>query len=257
MRPFTFGSRKQPLYGVYHPAHGAGATPRGVVVCYPLGVEYMQIHRAFRQLGEELARAGFHVLRFDYSGTGDSWGDGENASVSRWLEDLEFAITELKDMSQAAKVSLAGFRFGGSLALLGAAGRDDIESIVLWEPIHRGASYAESLRSDSIAGNAEGASRPWIVSRGFRISSRLLDDLDELDLSNPGGIPGARLHVISAHATAETLGLVSRLRQSGAEASLHETGSEGGWSADGGFSSTILDRSVLQSIVQLLEGHDP
>src|SRR5687768_16729988 len=115
MNPFYFGSSQRPLYGVYHPSKGRTARPVGVVLCYPLGQEYMRAHRAFRQLATLLTKNGFPVLRFDYAGTGDSAGDGSAGSVATWVEDIGAAIDELKDTAGVSRVSLVGLRAGGAL----------------------------------------------------------------------------------------------------------------------------------------------
>src|SRR5215217_413896 len=86
MNPLYFGSSQKPLYGVYHPPKSQPGRPvrtTGVVLCYPLGQEYMRAHRAFRQLATLLTKSGFPVLRFDYYGTGDSGGDGDAGDVDK------------------------------------------------------------------------------------------------------------------------------------------------------------------------------
>ena len=67
-----------------------------MVLCYPWGSEYIHAHRALRQLATRLSMAGFHTLRFDYFGTGDSAGEMEDADLGVWEDDIETAIEELK-----------------------------------------------------------------------------------------------------------------------------------------------------------------
>ena len=50
------------------------------------------------------------------------------------------------DTSGAAKVSLIGLRFGATLAALTASRRQDIDRIVLWDPVPDGRSYLEDVR---------------------------------------------------------------------------------------------------------------
>ena len=71
MRPFYFGDSEEALYGVYHSPQGEHRD-EGVVLCAPFGQEAMRTHRALRQLATLLTKRGYHVLRFDYRGTGDS-----------------------------------------------------------------------------------------------------------------------------------------------------------------------------------------
>ena len=54
--------------------------------------EYMRTHKAVRQLTMMLAKAGYHLLRFDYFGTGDSAGDGEDVTVEQLMQPAPAAI---------------------------------------------------------------------------------------------------------------------------------------------------------------------
>src|SRR3954462_8423900 len=106
MQPFYFGSSREQLFGVYHAPEVSTRRGSAVVMCQPLGPEYLRAPRAFRNLAVALAERGFHVLRFDYFGSGDSVGDGEATTRDPCLADLAIAIDELKDMSGATRVSL-------------------------------------------------------------------------------------------------------------------------------------------------------
>jgi alpha/beta superfamily hydrolase len=136
MIPFYFGADDQRLYGVYEPAHDSGAVSGAAVLCNPVGNEYIQAHRTMRNLSSRLSKAGFHVLRFDYYGTGDSSGGSEEGSPQRWRENIKAAVVELQEMTGAARISLVGLRFGANLAAQVATGSPAmINSLALWEPL--------------------------------------------------------------------------------------------------------------------------
>jgi alpha-beta hydrolase superfamily lysophospholipase len=136
MIPFYFGADDQRLYGVYEAAHDSGAVSRAAVLCNPVGNEYIQAHRTMRNLSSRLSKAGFHVLRFDYYGTGDSSGGSGDGSPQRWCENIETAMMELQEMTGAARMSLIGLRFGANLAARVAARPPAvINSLALWEPL--------------------------------------------------------------------------------------------------------------------------
>lgn len=151
MIPYYFGSSAQPLFGVYHPPPPNQAKNIGVVLCYPLGHEYLRGHRAFRQLADMLAESGCHVLRFDYTGTGDSWGELNDTSVEQWQQDIEVAIQELRDMAQVQNISLLGLRFGATLASLITKESLKINKLILWDPIIKGTRYIEDLKALHLA----------------------------------------------------------------------------------------------------------
>ena len=62
MTPYYFGDSKRRLFGIFHPATSRQSLNTGVLLCYPVGQEYIRAHRTFLQLSLMLSRAGFHVL---------------------------------------------------------------------------------------------------------------------------------------------------------------------------------------------------
>ncbi|KQU73844.1 MULTISPECIES: serine aminopeptidase domain-containing protein [unclassified Rhizobacter] len=154
MNPFFFGTRQRRLFGVYSPARAsaAGSGSKAVLLCPPWGQEYLRAHRAMKQLATLLNQAGVHVLRFDFFGTGDSAGEMLDASLAGWQADIETAIDELKDTTDAARVGLVGLRLGGSLAAgVAARRRKDVDSLVLWDPVVLGEGYLKELLADAPA----------------------------------------------------------------------------------------------------------
>ncbi|GBF27329.1 2-succinyl-6-hydroxy-2, 4-cyclohexadiene-1-carboxylate synthase [bacterium MnTg02] len=69
-------------------------------------------------LADWAARSGRRILRFDYSGHGQSEGQFETATVSQWLEDCRAVIERLAEGPQI----LIGSSMGGWLALLALRG---------------------------------------------------------------------------------------------------------------------------------------
>src|ERR1700690_929523 len=99
MKPAYFGSSSPPRFGVHAPSQAAKSRTTAVLLCYPGVQEYNMSHWAFRRLATMLAREGFHVLRFDWSGTGDSWGSAEDGTLEGWVDDVALAVQELRDAS--------------------------------------------------------------------------------------------------------------------------------------------------------------
>lgn len=150
MKPVFFNNKDQrQLYGVHHsPRRSNDATPRAIVICPPLGQEYIRSHWACKLLAKQLARGGAHVLRFDWSGHGNSSGNiSEVASLQTWIDDLGSAIDWVREQSKADSVMLVGLRFGATLAALAAEQRYDVYSLVAWEPVVKAADYLQSLRA--------------------------------------------------------------------------------------------------------------
>jgi pimeloyl-ACP methyl ester carboxylesterase len=179
VNPFYFGTRERRLYGVFTPARASKPGTRSVLLCHPWGQEYLRAHRSMRRLAVQLNDAGCDVLRFDYFGSGDSGGETIEGDVDGWCRDIETAIDELKDMTNAKRVALTGLRLGATLAAqVAARRRSEIDRLVLWDPIVSGAAYLREFES-SPAGDADDSGRDVL---GFTLTATLERELGAIDL---------------------------------------------------------------------------
>lgn len=146
MTSFFFGEDEEPLFGVYTPPYASAARDSAVLFCSPIGIEYQRTHYAIRLVAQQLAKAGFHVLRFDYHSLGDSSGNVDAGQFDRWVEDIELAATELFDISGAQDLTIVGLRMGATLAVEALANRYiKAKSLILWDPIVSGSEYLATL----------------------------------------------------------------------------------------------------------------
>jgi pimeloyl-ACP methyl ester carboxylesterase len=146
MNPLYFGSAARRIFGLYEPASSTGTQLRAAVLCYPWGHEYLCAHRAMRQLTTRLTSVGFHTLRFDYFGTGDSGGEMTDADLKGWECDAAFAVDEIQEIVGQAKITLIGLRLGAVIAARLAAKRTDIiDALVLWDPVISGEEYLQQI----------------------------------------------------------------------------------------------------------------
>lgn len=175
MKPLFFGTSERRLLGVYEPPASGTTGKHAAIVCYPWGAEYLHAHRTMRQLALRLSAVGFHTLRFDFYGTGDSGGEPTDVDLIGMESDLETAIDELSDISGLAKFTLIGLRLGGTVAA-GVASRlrNRIESLVLWDPVVSGSEYLDQL------GVPRSATPPLQV-QGFPLTERIVSELRTLD----------------------------------------------------------------------------
>lgn len=142
MEPFFFNANSTQLFGIYHPASDPG-TRQGAVICHPFGNETARTYQATRAIAQRWSKKA-HVLRFDYCGTGDSFGDWAESGPERWITDIGCAVEELAAISGADKFTLAGIRLGGLLAAH-AVSELDITKLLLWDPVLDGGQYREEL----------------------------------------------------------------------------------------------------------------
>jgi alpha/beta superfamily hydrolase len=120
------------------------AQPRAAVLLVPpLFHEWQRSYRLFALLAECLAQRGVAVLRFDYRGCGDSWGEDSEFLPSRALEDIRAALAALEQHARC-HAALLGVRGGGLLAAAAAAGLE--RALWLWQPVVEGAAHLAELR---------------------------------------------------------------------------------------------------------------
>lgn len=194
-----------PLFASYHRPTGP-ARNIAYVVCQPLHLDLIQCYRSMRVCAEELAAAGFHVVRVHYDGTGESVGrtDRDPDRVAAWLESVRRAAAAVAAIPGVDGVGLIGVRIGGTFALETST-RIDVSHLVLWEA-SPGAGYGremEILASSSpqrVQRAAEGSSEPTtadagLVAGGYWLSEQTLKDLGglELDKMQPRGRPDVLL----------------------------------------------------------------
>jgi pimeloyl-ACP methyl ester carboxylesterase len=260
MNPFYFGSSAKPLYGVFHPAR-AGSPGPAVLLCYPMGSEYMRAHRAFRQASSLLTKAGAQVLRFDYFGTGDSAGEGEEASIGQWLDDTESAIDELRDMTGAKQVSLMGLRMGATIAARVAARRTDVDRVVLWDPVVSGIEYFRELlqvgRFDPLIGKPAGPGEivGTLAVTGFPISETLRREILKLDLTDPALAGKMRHYLVVSQEKQEYVELQRSWSAANTPVQYQHIASEGNWAEDDRFGSALIPQEIIQGVIScLVEG---
>lgn len=246
MNPFYFGRAERPLFGLYTPGRSAAGPARSVLLCYPVGPEYMRAHRAFRQLNNLLNRAGMNVLRFDYSCTGDSAGEGSEATLEEWLADIHLAIDELKDNSMVDRVDVLGLRWGATLAALACSDRQDVERIVLWDPIVAGRPYLDAHL---------GSPRPTgtVGMEGFPFSQRLRDAMDGVDLCADLDRARAAVALVVAEDRPEYRDLKQALEKAASVADFEVAPSSGDWAQADPFGDALIPQRIIQAIVERLQ----
>jgi len=194
--PFYFGNESRALFGWLH-APKNEARDLVVVICPPVGHEYINAHRSLRRLADELALAGVAAFRFDYDGCGDSAGSDEDADrMGAWRSSVVEAFREAKRASRCSRIAAVGLRMGATLAAL-VSEHEALDALVLWAPCVRGRGYVRELKALAMtggnrnAGSADGAIEPG----GFTFSKDTQAGLACLDLS--AAPPSARQIFIS------------------------------------------------------------
>jgi len=149
MTPYFFGKTQQQLFGALHHAQSSKSEAhRTVVICPPIGQEYVRSHWCLRLLARQLSRKGINVLRPDYRGIGDSAGTNEETtSIKQWHQDVHSAIEFACEQTDSQNVMLIGLRYGGAIASSVAAESSKVNSLILWEPVIDAVQYLQSQRA--------------------------------------------------------------------------------------------------------------
>jgi uncharacterized protein len=252
--PFYFGE-DQALFGLYHAPQPDQNRDTAVLLCASMGQEYIRAHRANRQLAVRLARAGFPTMRFDYYASGDSAGDDNQVSITRWQADISTAITELKRRSGVGQVSLMGMRIGATLASIVGEQRGDIARLVAWEPLISGNDFIEdlierheeSLRYFLNKPAAESQKEKRTELLGFAFTQSLFDELRQIDLLALRRKPAQSVLVIERQAQAQVASFQAYLESLGAVSHYQIVESPRIWAEDP--DKALVPQQVLQTIM--------
>ena len=260
MRARYFGPAARRLFGIFDEPVPGRACELGTVLCYPYGADYDSAFRSFRILAARLAKAGIQVLRFDYLGTGDSAGDVEDASLPEWIDNVCTAVHELRRSYELPEVALVGLRLGASLAALAAAECQNVDRVVLWEPVIEGGEYVRTLRTlhrgwleDEWREGRETLSADDEVL-GYRLTDRLRGELERVSLLTLPKAPAPYVHILSQTASSAHERLTERLRALGAGVETDCVEGPAIWSRSPAMDQALVSNSVLQAIMARLTG---
>lgn len=132
---------------------------------------------AATRIARALAAGGIAVLRFDFTGLGNSDGDFANTSFSSNVQDL-LAAAQALEQSHAAPALLIGHSLGGAAVLAAAGQLPSVEAVVtIAAPATPG--HIQHLFS-GVRGEMEatGEAEVQVGRRRFRIRRQFLDDLE-------------------------------------------------------------------------------
>jgi alpha/beta superfamily hydrolase len=130
-------SKQQSLSAVLHIPHGERSP--GVILCHGFMGNKIGQHRLFVKTARHLADKGFAVLRFDYSGCGDSTGDHIDLSLYHQIMETKDAISFMDNHPSVIKGNLTvlGLSMGACVAALTASGDNRVNRLILWAPVAR------------------------------------------------------------------------------------------------------------------------
>lgn len=266
MTPLFLGDPASAILGLLSRPARSSDRDHGVLICPPIGQEHVRAHWALRQLSTVLCRAGFHTLRFDWYGVGDSAGELSDATLARWRQDLADAARALRDRGGVQEVALVGLRLGATLAAVGAAAVRP-SAIVLWDPVVEGARYVDELGrlTRTLAADPHRYWEPPDPAHrvpegelvGFDYGPNLRAELAALDLGAGEAIPRVPLCLVCSSDSGELDAFAARLRVAGRDVAVCETATRASWMLPDDIERLLLPGDVTGAITEFLEARAP
>jgi putative redox protein len=132
---------------------------------------------AVNHISRALTQKGIAVMRFDFTGIGESEGDFANTNFSSNVADLVAAADYLQASFAAPKI-LIGHSFGGAAVLQAAAQIPSSRAVATISAPADPAHVAHLLQSAKKTIEAEGKAEVVLAGRKFTIKKQFLDDLE-------------------------------------------------------------------------------
>ncbi len=137
---------------------------------------------AVRNISKGLTSLGFGVLRFDFTGLGESDGDFADTNFSGNVEDLIAAAEFLENQYEAPSL-LIGHSLGGAAVLFAANRIQSVRAVATIGAPSNPAHVKHLLKSSVEEINAQGQAVVNLSGRDFTIKKQFLDDLESNGLS--------------------------------------------------------------------------
>lgn len=130
------------------------------------------------ELSRALVERGWAVLRFDFTGLGDSGGDFTDTDFSSNVADLTFAARWLAEHREAPRM-LIGHSLGGAAVLRAAGELDSVDAVVtIGAPCHpEHVSHLLTSAREEI--ERDGRAKVELGGRCFTIKKEFIDDIRE------------------------------------------------------------------------------
>lgn len=153
-------------------------------------------------LSQSFTQYGMAVLRFDFTGLGQSQGDFSDTNFSSNLSDLQDAYHYLESVYEAPKI-LVGHSLGGAAALHVARSLDKVQAVATIGAPSTPEHVTHLLASGREELEANGEAEINIGARPFRIKKQFLDDLE--DKTDHENIKTLKKPLLILHAPQDTV----------------------------------------------------
>lgn len=136
---------------------------------------------AAKNISRTLAQNGYGVLRFDFTGLGESEGDFADSNFSGNIQDLLAAATYLKKEFKAPSL-LIGHSLGGAAVLFAAKELESVKAVTTIAAPSTTAHVQHLIENNVDEIEKNGEAKVNIGGRSFKIKKQFLDDIDKHEL---------------------------------------------------------------------------
>jgi len=175
------GSNGTSLAGLLETPDATPLATALVAHCFTCGKDIAAASRIARSL----VRQGFAVMRFDFTGLGNSDGDFANTNFSSNVQDLVAAANYLREQ-QLAPAILIGHSLGGTAVLNAANAIPESLGVVTIGAPADAQHVANQFKCDIDSIQANGEAEVKLAGRAFTIKKQFLDDIGNTSVDNIG-----------------------------------------------------------------------
>lgn len=132
-------------------------------------------------ISKSLTEVGIGVLRFDFTGLGNSQGDFSNTNFSSNVEDLFSACTHLEKKFLYPEL-LIGHSLGGAAVLKAATQLENVKAVVTIGAPSDVGHVSHLFEGDRDKIEKDGEAEVNLAGRKFNIKKQLIDDLNDTEI---------------------------------------------------------------------------
>jgi len=174
---------------------GALETPESQVSCYAIFAHCFTCGKdvaAASRISRALTASGIAVLRFDFTGLGNSDGDFANTNFSSNLQDLLAAVDFLRK-EYAAPQLLIGHSLGGAAVLAMASQVPEAKAVATIGSPFRAEHVKHNFQASQSEIDRAGEAKVKLGGREFLIKKQFLEDLEKYQAGDLGKLRKALL----------------------------------------------------------------
>lgn len=178
-----------------HQLSGLLETPESDIRCYALFAHCFTCGKdvaAASRISRALMQQGIAVLRFDFTGLGNSDGDFANTNFSSNVQDL-LAATDYLRHQYEAPLLLIGHSLGGAAILAMAQHVSEAKAVVTIGAPHHAEHVVHNFSASISDIQSKGEAEVQLAGRSFLIKKQFLDDVSAQEQGAIGKIRKALL----------------------------------------------------------------